>query len=83
MCDCQKHSDADAVTQHAEGVTFEVQDMTCGHCAGTIRKSIEAALPNSTVTIDLDGKRVTGTGDAAIIKAAIASAGYTPQRAAH
>lgn len=83
MCNCQMHSDAEAKTGAAEGITFEVKDMTCGHCAGTIRKSIEAALPDSQVSIDLDGKRVTVTGDAAMIEAAIAKAGYTPQRAAH
>ena len=34
-------------------IAFEVNDMTCGHCASTITKSLKAADPNAKVTIDI------------------------------
>ncbi|MBP1853224.1 heavy-metal-associated domain-containing protein [Rhizobium halophytocola] len=58
---------------------FLVEDMSCGHCEATIRKALTAALPDAEVSIDLAQHRVTVTGDAAVAKAAIADAGYTPE----
>ena len=81
MCNCEAHTGAKTAAPTAESVTFQVDDMTCAHCAGTITKSLESALPGSAVTIDLPTKRVTVSGDAAKAEAAIATAGYTPLRA--
>lgn len=83
MCDCGKHDGATTDMGVLQGVTFEVKDMTCGHCAGTIRKSLETALPGAEVAIDVAARRVTVAGDAAVAAGAITAAGYTPQRAAH
>ena len=83
MCDCGKHDGAEAGVTLAQAVTFEVKDMTCGHCAGRVRSSLETALPDAEVAIDVAMRRVTVAGDAAVAAAAITAAGYTPQRAAH
>ena len=42
MCSCQQHSDTAAKAASApEGaISFRVEDMTCGHCAGTIKTAI-------------------------------------------
>lgn len=83
MCGCGKHDEAGAGTALAQGVTFEVADMTCGHCAGRIRSALESALPGSDVAIDVATRRVTVAGDSAVAAAAITAAGYTPRQAAH
>ncbi|HEV7414613.1 MAG TPA: heavy-metal-associated domain-containing protein [Tianweitania sediminis] len=62
--------------------TFNVPDMTCGHCEKSVRSALGEALPGATVTVDLDTKRVTVEGDAARAEEAIRDAGYTPEKAA-
>ncbi len=61
--------------------TFNVPDMTCGHCEKSVRSALDQALPGATVTVDLDTKRVTVEGDAARAEEAIRDAGYTPEKA--
>ena len=63
---------------------FTVEDMTCGHCAGTITKAVKEAAPAATVEIDLPGHKVkvNGVADAAEVEEAIRDAGYTPVRQA-
>lgn len=64
MCSCQEHAkpgtETAAPTGHA--VTFQVEDMTCGHCAGRIKGAIETRLPGTTATADPDSKRVSVLG---------------------
>ena len=60
---------------------FEVNDMTCGHCASTITKAVTAADPAAKVQIDLARHRVNiepSEADAQALKEAIEQAGYTP-----
>lgn len=64
-----------------EKTTFTVNDMTCGHCAGTIRKALEDALPGTQVEIDIPTHKVSFSGDAAKGEEAIREAGYTPEAA--
>lgn len=82
MCSCQQHSTSAAATDapDASALTFRVEDMTCGHCAGTIKGAIEASLPGTVVTADPGTRNVSvrGSSDYAAIKAAVAAAGYTP-----
>ena len=62
-------------------LAFEVHDMTCGHCAGTITKAIHAADQNAEVSIDLSRHLVTiepGSMNAQDLEDAIRQAGYTP-----
>ena len=60
---------------------FTVNDMTCGHCVGTVRKALEEALPGADVAVDLATHRVSFTGDRARGEEAIREAGYTPEAA--
>lgn len=62
-------------------IAFEVKDMTCGHCAGTITKAVAAADPKAVVQIDLPSHRVQiqpGAANAATLAQVITEAGYTP-----
>ena len=61
--------------------TFEVNDMTCGHCVRAITKAVNAVSPGAEVQVDLATHRVS-IGASAVdpmqLGAAIAGAGYTP-----
>jgi len=59
--------------------TFTVNDMTCGHCVGTVTKALEDALPGAEITVDLSTHTVSFTGNAQTGKTAIEDAGYTPE----
>ena len=61
--------------------TFEVKDMTCGHCVSTITNAISAVDQGAQVQVDLATHRVTidqTEADAAKLSDAIREAGYTP-----
>lgn len=65
----------------ADKTTFTVNDMTCSHCVGTVRKALEEALPGAEISVDLDTHKVSFTGDRAKGEEAIKEAGYTPEAA--
>ena len=67
----------------SEKTIFHVEDMSCGHCEKTIRQALSEALPDAAVDVDLAGQTVSIAGDAAMARAAIAGAGYTPVAARH
>lgn len=79
MCGSHQHHEEKAQDESIAGVRFKVSDMTCGHCAGTIRKAVEQTLPGAAVAINLDSHEVTVAGDAALAEQAIRAAGYQPQ----
>ena len=61
--------------------TFEVKDMTCGHCVSTITQAVRAVDQGAKVQIDLATHRVTiesTEADEAALSAAIKQAGYSP-----
>jgi copper chaperone len=62
-------------------VTFQVNDMTCGHCASTIAKAVAAVDKSARVEVDIPRKRVRVSGEASVtdLTEAIRDAGYTPQ----
>jgi copper chaperone len=62
---------------------FTVPDMACGACANTIEKAIKAIDPAAEITADTTTKlvKIATTTDAAVLKQAIANAGYHPQTA--
>lgn len=63
-------------------LTFDVQDMSCGHCVASITKAVQAADPQAKVEVDLARHRVQvqpAQADAAAVQQAIAAAGFTPQ----
>jgi len=57
---------------------FNVPDMSCGHCAGVITKTVKQLDANATLSIDLPAKKVTvqTNQDRQTIAAALAEAGY-------
>lgn len=61
-------------------LAFEVNDMTCGHCASTITKAVKTVDPEADVQVDLDRHlvRVATASDAGAVQKAISDAGYTP-----
>jgi copper chaperone len=62
-------------------VTFEVQDMTCGHCVSSITKAVRAIDQDAQVTVDLATHRVRiepSRSDRSQLSDAISEAGYTP-----
>jgi len=62
-------------------VTFEVNNMTCGHCVSSITRAVRAIDPSAKVTVDLATHRVriepAGAGRAELSDA-ICEAGYSP-----
>ena len=65
----------------ADKTIFTVNDMTCSHCVGTVRKALEEALPGAEISVDLASHKVSFTGDRAKGEEAIKEAGYTPEPA--
>ena len=62
-------------------ITFEVQDMTCGHCVSTITQAVKALDAQASVRIDLAAHRVDiepASADAVALREAITEAGFTP-----
>lgn len=62
-------------------IAFEVNDMTCGHCASTITKAVKGADKDARVSIDLAKRRVEiepASSDRDELSDAIKEAGYTP-----
>ncbi|MFN6997096.1 MAG: heavy-metal-associated domain-containing protein [Aquincola tertiaricarbonis] len=66
-------------------ISFEVNDMSCGHCVRAITQAVQQADPGAQVQVDLDAHRVQVqpvAADASVLRAAIEEAGYTPVAAA-
>ncbi|SFB82841.1 copper chaperone [Polaromonas sp. OV174] len=60
---------------------FTIPDMSCGHCASVITKTVKQADPDAQVSIDLASKKVTvqTTEDRETVAEALAEAGYPAQ----
>jgi copper chaperone len=77
-------SEFSAQTQTTEEhlmISFQVNDMTCGHCVSTITKAVKAEDATATLRFDLAAHRVdieAGEADAAELSEAIKQAGYAP-----
>lgn len=69
-----------SAVRSANVLAFQVEDMTCGHCAGSIKQVIESALPGTRVDADPASKLVTvhGGGDYSTIRSIVTGIGYTP-----
>jgi copper chaperone len=78
---CGEHQDhATAASEPAvSGIRFKVAEMTCDHCAGTIRKAFATIMPGTEISIDLASREVTVTGDAAAAAETLRAAGYEAQ----
>ncbi|KKB77479.1 hypothetical protein VW35_15160 [Devosia soli] len=58
---------------------FQVNDMTCGHCASTVEKAVKGVDAAAQVKIDLTTHKVeiASTKPVEAFAAAITEAGYT------
>lgn len=63
---------------------FNVPDMTCGHCAGTVQRAVKLVDAKAEVAIDLGRKlvEVRSSAPQASIGEAIRKAGYENSPAA-
>ncbi|SIT48405.1 Heavy metal transport/detoxification protein [Paraburkholderia ribeironis] len=64
-------------------IAFEVNDMTCGHCAGSITEALKAVDGQAKFTVDPTRHLVTIEStdvDPNKLRDAIEDAGYTPVR---
>lgn len=63
--------------------TFDVPDISCGHCKTAIENELSGVAGVDSVVVDIDAKTVAVTGDATTetVVAAISEAGYEVQRA--
>lgn len=61
-------------------IEFDIQAMSCGHCASAITKTVQLLDPLAKVEVDLGHKRVKveSVKDRATLAAALADAGYAP-----
>jgi len=61
-------------------IEFNVNDMTCGHCASTITRAVKDVDAAGRCEVDLAAKRVKIESDHAAdeFRAAIEEAGFTP-----
>lgn len=62
-------------------IAFEVKDMSCNHCVGSLTAALRALDPAARLHFDLATKRVdidAATADAAQLAQAMRDAGYTP-----
>lgn len=57
---------------------LQVEGMTCGGCANSVRKSVQAVDSNAKVDVDLGSKkvRIDTSADIDQVKAAVIQAGY-------
>jgi len=79
MCTCSSQAKPGRTTRRgADATELRVDDMSCSHCASTITKAIETAMPGASVDVDLESKIVSvrGVEDPARLEAIIAEAGY-------
>ncbi|MCZ7448631.1 heavy-metal-associated domain-containing protein [Agrobacterium rhizogenes] len=77
----QHHHEATTAAPVGADLSFHVEDMTCGHCAGVIKGAIEKTVPGAAVHADPASRTVVvgGVSDAAHIAEIITAAGYTPE----
>ena len=60
-------------------LSFRVDDMTCGHCAGVITKALQATDPGARIRVDLATHQVdvhSPTADVFRLRSAMENAGY-------
>ncbi|AOO82251.1 heavy-metal-associated domain-containing protein [Bosea vaviloviae] len=82
MCQAHQNHDHEAASTAVSGVSVRVEDMTCGHCAGTIKSAIESSIPGAKVNANPEARLVSVEGaDLAKVREIISLAGYTPEAA--
>jgi copper chaperone len=61
-------------------VEFKLPDMTCGHCAATVKRTVQALDAGAEVDVDLPTHtvRIDTSADEAALRAALTEEGYAP-----
>ena len=62
-------------------LTFQVEDMTCGHCVRAIKEAVRSLDASAAIDVDLGRKLVRVQSDglgAQAVHEALVTAGYTP-----
>ena len=61
-------------------IEFKIEDMSCGHCASMITKTVQALDAKARVDVDLAQKtvKIESTEDRAVLAEALSEAGYPP-----
>lgn len=62
-------------------LTFQVEDMTCGHCVRAIKETVRTLDAGAAIDVDLGRKLVRVQSerlDATAVREALVLAGYTP-----
>ncbi len=61
-------------------ISFDIPNMTCGHCVRSITEAVQAADPAAQVQADLASHRVqvTSTAPRDLLVKQLVEAGYTP-----
>ena len=59
-------------------IEFKVEDMSCGHCASVITKTVKELDARATIDVDLASKtvRIESSEDRAVLAQALDEAGY-------
>lgn len=59
---------------------FQLPDMTCGHCASMVGKTLQLADPNCSFQVDLSTQKVSVQSNESrdALVEALAEAGYPP-----
>jgi copper chaperone len=60
---------------------FEIQSMTCGHCASRVAQAVRNLDTQARIEVDLQARtvRIETTEDRSSVVAALAEAGYPPK----
>ena len=61
-------------------ISFQIPDMTCGHCVAAVTKAVKAADPAAEIKIDLPthSVQVQTSVPREVLAAQLVEAGYTP-----
>lgn len=61
-------------------IQFQLPDMSCAHCAGTVSKTLKQVDPSCSIDIDLSTRTVNvqSTEDPKELAQALGDAGYPP-----
>lgn len=64
----------------ASTIVYTVEGMSCGHCVNSVTEEVSEVSGVTDVKVDLEGKKVTVTGEGQVddsaVRAAIDEAGY-------
>lgn len=63
-------------------IEFKLPDMSCGGCAGSVKRACAEVDPQAQVRIDVGAKRVEieSSESRAVFEAALAEAGFPPAK---